>query len=137
MSDQNESDDDTPLSSWCGESKNSLDDKDTRSDGADDKDWDHIDDMTFSETRGAEVNEQDDNFQSPNFREESSPPGLQHECALAAARSQSDLALPTQGDEEVEYEVRQVLEARIFGRKLKYRVKWLGYDDDPKWYDAV
>jgi hypothetical protein len=32
------------------------------------------------------------------------------------------------------------LGARVFGRKLKYlkyRVKWLGYDDDPKWYDAA
>ena len=39
-------------------------------------------------------------------------------------------------DEDDEYEVEQILEARIYRRKLQYRVKWLGYEDDPVWYDA-
>lgn len=36
-----------------------------------------------------------------------------------------------------EYEVERILEARIYCRKLQYRVKWLGYDDDREWYDAA
>jgi hypothetical protein len=87
----------------------------------------------FLETREAEVNELNNNFQS--FHEESSL-GLQRECALAAI-SQSDLDLPIQGVEEDEYKVKHALEARIFRRKLKYCVKWVGYDDDPMWYNAV
>jgi hypothetical protein len=39
-------------------------------------------------------------------------------------------------DEDGEYEVEQILEARVYRRKLQYRAKWLGYDDDPTWYDA-
>ena len=39
-------------------------------------------------------------------------------------------------DKDDEYEVEQILEARIYRRKLQYRVKWLGYEDDPAWYDA-
>jgi hypothetical protein len=39
-------------------------------------------------------------------------------------------------DEDDEYEVEQILEARIYLRKLQYRAKWLGYEDDPAWYDA-
>ncbi|KAF2690843.1 hypothetical protein K458DRAFT_288283, partial [Lentithecium fluviatile CBS 122367] len=32
---------------------------------------------------------------------------------------------------------KKVLEARIFRRKLKYRVKWLSYDNNLKWYNAA
>ncbi|OCK90785.1 uncharacterized protein K441DRAFT_468647, partial [Cenococcum geophilum 1.58] len=32
-------------------------------------------------------------------------------------------------DEDDEYEVEEILEARIYRRKLQYRVKWLGYED--------
>jgi hypothetical protein len=39
-------------------------------------------------------------------------------------------------DEEDEHEVEQILEGRVCRRKLQYRVKWLGYEDDPTWYDA-
>lgn len=39
-------------------------------------------------------------------------------------------------DEDDEYEVEQILEARVYRRKLQYCVKWLGYEDDPAWYDA-
>jgi hypothetical protein len=39
-------------------------------------------------------------------------------------------------DEDIEYEVEQILEARVCRRKLQYRVKWLGYEDDLAWYDA-
>jgi hypothetical protein len=39
-------------------------------------------------------------------------------------------------DEDDEYEVQKILEARVYRRKLQYRVEWLGFEDDPAWYDA-
>jgi hypothetical protein len=39
-------------------------------------------------------------------------------------------------DEDDEYEVEKILNARVHRRKLQYRVKWLGYEEDPEWYDA-
>ena len=50
MSDQNESGDDTPLSSWCGELENGLNNEDTLSDGADDEDWEHIGEIDYLES---------------------------------------------------------------------------------------
>ena len=40
---------------------------------------------------------------------------------------------------EEEWEVDDVLDSRRYGRnkKLQYRVKWVGYPPDKKWYDAV
>lgn len=40
-------------------------------------------------------------------------------------------------DLDIEYEVEKILEARIYYRKLQYRVKWIGYTDDPEWYNAA
>ncbi|KAF2257713.1 hypothetical protein CC78DRAFT_187380 [Lojkania enalia] len=48
ISDQNESEDNTLLSLWCGESKNGLDNKDAFSDGADD--WEHIGEIDHLES---------------------------------------------------------------------------------------
>jgi hypothetical protein len=42
----------------------------------------------------------------------------------------------TANDDEDEYEVEKILNARVHRRKLQYRAKWLGYEDDPEWYDA-
>jgi hypothetical protein len=39
-------------------------------------------------------------------------------------------------DEDNEYEVEEILDACVNRRKLQYRVKWLGYEDDLEWYDA-
>jgi hypothetical protein len=39
-------------------------------------------------------------------------------------------------DDDDEYEVKGILNARMSGQKLQYRVKWLGFKYDPKWYDA-
>lgn len=39
-------------------------------------------------------------------------------------------------DDDDEYEVEKILNARVHRRKLQYRVKWLGYEGDPEWYDA-
>lgn len=50
MSDENESEDDTPPSSWCGESKNGLDGKDALSDRAADEDWGHIGEIDHLES---------------------------------------------------------------------------------------
>lgn len=52
-------------------------------------------------------------------------------------RLQVDPAPSIREDEEEEYEVEQILEARILWGKLKFRVKWVGYDEDPKWYNAA
>jgi hypothetical protein len=43
---------------------------------------------------------------------------------------------PTNAPQDDGYEVEQILEARVCRRKLQYRVKWLGYEDDLAWYDA-
>jgi hypothetical protein len=50
--------------------------------------------------------------------------------------SQSETAPPIEPGKDDEYEVEQILEARVYHRRLLYRVKWLGYKDDPEWYDA-
>jgi hypothetical protein len=41
-------------------------------------------------------------------------------------------------DDEEEFEVEKVLDSRLFGRgkKLQYRVSWVGYPPDPTWYNA-
>jgi hypothetical protein len=39
-------------------------------------------------------------------------------------------------DGEDEWEVEEVLAVRKRRGKLQYRVKWLGFDDDPEWYPA-
>lgn len=39
-------------------------------------------------------------------------------------------------DGDIEYEVEHLLASRISRRKLQYRAKWKGYDDDPEWYNA-
>jgi hypothetical protein len=39
-------------------------------------------------------------------------------------------------DDDDEYEVEKILNTRVHRRKLQYRVKWLGYEEDPEWYDA-
>jgi hypothetical protein len=39
-------------------------------------------------------------------------------------------------DDEEEWEVEKVLDSRISQHKLQYRVAWVGYPPDPKWYNA-
>jgi hypothetical protein len=39
-------------------------------------------------------------------------------------------------DKDDEYEVEEILNARLHYRKLQYRVRWLEYEEDPEWYDA-
>ena len=38
---------------------------------------------------------------------------------------------PVQVDGETEWEVDNILAVRKHHGKLQYRIKWLGYDDDP------
>jgi predicted aspartyl protease len=35
-----------------------------------------------------------------------------------------------------EYEVQEIIAVKLVRKKLKYRAKWLGADDDPEWYPA-
>ena len=46
---------------------------------------------------------------------------------------------PVMINNEEEWKVDDVLDSRQYGRnkKLQYRVKWVGYPSDKKWYDAV
>jgi hypothetical protein len=39
-------------------------------------------------------------------------------------------------DGEIEYEVQEVLAIKLIRGKLKYRVKWKGWDLNPNWYPA-
>ena len=39
-------------------------------------------------------------------------------------------------DEEDEYEMERILDARVNRTTLQYRIQWLGYDDNQEWYDA-
>jgi hypothetical protein len=43
-------------------------------------------------------------------------------------------AIPVNDQEE--YEVHEVLAVKLIRGKLKYRIKWKGWDDDPEWYPA-
>jgi hypothetical protein len=38
--------------------------------------------------------------------------------------------------DDTEYEVQQILASRIFRGNLQYQVQWVGYDNDPEWYNA-
>lgn len=38
---------------------------------------------------------------------------------------------------EYEWEVEEILAVRLHRGKLQYKVKWVGYDDDPTWYPAA
>ena len=50
----------------------------------------------------------------------------------------NDPAPPIIVDDEEEWEVDDILDARKVGRgrKVQFRVKWKGYDKDREWYDA-
>jgi hypothetical protein len=39
---------------------------------------------------------------------------------------------PVQVNDQEEYEVEQVLAVKRLRNKLRYRIKWKGWDDDPK-----
>ncbi|KAL2004646.1 hypothetical protein VTN00DRAFT_3382 [Thermoascus crustaceus] len=43
---------------------------------------------------------------------------------------------PIEVNGEQEWEVEEILAARLCQGKLQYKVKWVGYDNDPAWYPA-
>ena len=45
-------------------------------------------------------------------------------------------ALPVVVDDEEEWEVDDILDARKRGKKVQFCVKWKGYNEDKTWYDA-
>ncbi|KKA22102.1 Retrovirus polyprotein, partial [Rasamsonia emersonii CBS 393.64] len=47
-----------------------------------------------------------------------------------------DAQPPIEVNGQDEWEVEQILASKLRYGKLYYRVKWIGYDDDPKWYPA-
>jgi hypothetical protein len=44
---------------------------------------------------------------------------------------------PVPVNDQVKYEVEQILAVKLVQNKLKYRVKRKGWDDDPDWYFAA
>ena len=38
---------------------------------------------------------------------------------------------------EEEWEVEDILDVRSYQSKLQYRVKWVGWDEDREWYEAI
>lgn len=48
----------------------------------------------------------------------------------------ADALPPTTVNDQNEWEVEEILASRLRYRKLQYRAKWVGYDDDPNWYPA-
>jgi hypothetical protein len=68
--------------------------------------------------------------------------GLGSSARTTSTVQHSHLCKPKQkrnrksANKEEEYEVEEILEARIVQRKLQYRAKWVGYGDDPVWYGA-
>ncbi len=49
-------------------------------------------------------------------------------------RQPMDNTPPLAINDQIEYEVEQILAVKLVRNKLKYRVKWKGWDDDPHWY---
>jgi hypothetical protein len=39
-------------------------------------------------------------------------------------------------DREQEYDVERILAVKLVRKKLKYKVQWVGWDEDPEWYPA-
>ncbi len=39
--------------------------------------------------------------------------------------------------DQEEWEVEEILASRTHYRKLQYKVRWKGWDDDPQWYNAA
>ena len=46
-------------------------------------------------------------------------------------------APPVIVNDKEKWEVDDILDARKRGRKVQYCVKWKGYNEDKKWYDAL
>jgi hypothetical protein len=43
---------------------------------------------------------------------------------------------PVQVNDQEEFEVQQVLAVKLVRGKLRYKIKWKGWDDDPEYYPA-
>jgi hypothetical protein len=46
------------------------------------------------------------------------------------------IALQDSDNEQAEYEVQSVLAVKLVRGKLRYRIDWKGWDEDPDWYPA-
>jgi hypothetical protein len=52
-------------------------------------------------------------------------------------RQPIDNTPPLAINNQIEYEVEQILAIKLVQNKLKYKIKWKGWDDDPDWYFAA
>jgi transposase InsO family protein len=65
-----------------------------------------------------------------------SPDKLRKDPANPLDGQHPDPPLPVEYNNQPEWEVEEVLASKKLRRKLVYRVKWVGLDHDPVWYDA-
>lgn len=65
-----------------------------------------------------------------------SPDRLRREPGDPLPGQRNDPPGPEIVHSEEEYEVQEVLASRAIRNQLEYRIKWVGYDEDPEWYPA-
>ncbi len=64
-------------------------------------------------------------------------PNLLQKASTDPLTSQvNEPAPPVIIDNEEEWEVEDILDARSHRGKIQYRLKWTGWDEDREWYDA-
>jgi hypothetical protein len=93
--------------------------------------------LRYGEDRSDESSE-DSGTPAPNSL--SAPPrsgnDVRNGCSDDSSEDGSEDHFRTDNTADDEYEVESILDARMSGRKLQYRVKWLGFKYDSMWYDA-
>lgn len=90
-------------------------------------------DKSSKESSGNPRNPQREEHSKQRYGRDSKSCGLQGNASVL--RSQPGTTPPVEA-EDIEYEVDEIIKARVRRKKLQYRAKWVGYDDDPEWYDA-
>lgn len=48
----------------------------------------------------------------------------------------ADPATPIEVDDQPEWEVDEIVDVRLYYRKLQYKAKWIGVEHDNEWYPA-
>ncbi|RYP47831.1 hypothetical protein DL769_011277 [Monosporascus sp. CRB-8-3] len=59
-----------------------------------------------------------------------------HHTSKSPLPGQTKDTLPTEINDQEEWEVQKILASRTHHEELQYRVKWVGWEDDQTWYYA-